>query len=189
MNKTRWATTLVGAAVLAGAASTVSAQAATPAMNHERPAATMTVHHRSPTILEFDTMAPVTGPFVGAANPIRGVPGGGLPWIIRAAHGSVQRDGHVFVEVRGLVLANQKVVPAALRRTNPFPAFRATISCLSVAKNDKAVVRNVMTGEFHASKSGNSTINATVRLPRLCLAPEVFVTSPTGGNWFSVTGD
>ena len=31
------------------------------------------------TILKFDTMAPVTGPYVGAANPIRGVPGGGLP--------------------------------------------------------------------------------------------------------------
>ena len=149
----------------------------------------MAVHHRSPTILSFDTMAPVMGPFVGAANPIRGVPGGGLPWIIRTAHGSVQRDGHVSVVVRGLVLANQKVVPAALRRTNPFSAFRATVSCLSVAMHDRAVVRNVMTGEFHASKSGNSTINTTVRLPRLCIAPEVFVTSPTGANWFSVTGD
>ncbi len=33
-----------------------------------------------PTILKFDTMVPVTGPYVGPANPIRGVPGGGLPW-------------------------------------------------------------------------------------------------------------
>ena len=30
-------------------------------------------------IFRFDTMAPVTGPYVGAASPIRGVPGGGLP--------------------------------------------------------------------------------------------------------------
>jgi hypothetical protein len=31
------------------------------------------------TILKFTTMTPVTGPYVGAANPIRTVPGGGLP--------------------------------------------------------------------------------------------------------------
>src|SRR5713226_7567458 len=30
------------------------------------------------TILKFDTMTPVTGPYVGSANPVRGVPGGGL---------------------------------------------------------------------------------------------------------------
>ena len=47
------------------------------------------------TILTFDTMAPVTGPYVGATNPIRGVPGGGLPWMIDGGRGSLDRDGRL----------------------------------------------------------------------------------------------
>jgi hypothetical protein len=39
-------------------------------------------------VLEFDTMAGVVRPFTGAANAIRGVNGGGLPWVIRAGPGS-----------------------------------------------------------------------------------------------------
>src|SRR5215831_4387613 len=46
------------------------------------------------TILKFTTMTPVTGPYVGAANPIRTVPGGGLPWIITAGNGALKSDGH-----------------------------------------------------------------------------------------------
>jgi hypothetical protein len=33
------------------------------------------------TILRFDVMTAGTGPYVGTSNPIRMVPGGGLPWI------------------------------------------------------------------------------------------------------------
>jgi hypothetical protein len=190
MNHTRWATALAGTAVIAAAAAGVSAQAVSrPDAGVAASVARHTMHHRSATVLAFDTMAPVAGPFVGAANPIRGIPGGGLPWIIRAASGSVQRDGHVFVEVRGLVLANSSVVPAALRKTNPFPDFRAVISCISTGKADRVVTRNVVTRAFRATPSGNSTISTDVRLPRLCIAPVVLVTSPTGASWFSVTGD
>jgi hypothetical protein len=35
-------------------------------------------------ILSFDTMTGVVRPFTGAANPIRGVPGGGIPWTLTA---------------------------------------------------------------------------------------------------------
>jgi hypothetical protein len=43
----------------------------------------------SAKVLEFDTMAPVSGPFVGSANPIRGFPGGGLPWVIASGSGEL----------------------------------------------------------------------------------------------------
>jgi len=79
------------------------------------------------TVLKFATMTPVTGPYVGTANPVRGVPGGGLPWILTAGSGSLKRDGHLLVRVRGLVLANQAPVPPALQGTNPFPDFRALV--------------------------------------------------------------
>lgn len=141
------------------------------------------------TVLKFSTMAPVTGPFVGAANPVRGEAGGGLPWVLTAGNGFLKRDGHLLVRVRGLVLANQAPVPQALRGTNPFADFRALVSCQSIGAGDTATVVNLSTGDFKANSAGDSTIHAHVALPRPCIAPIVFVTGPTGTDvWFAITG-
>ena len=84
------------------------------------------------TVLKFSTMTPVTGPYVGTANPVRGVAGGGLPWILTAGTGSLKHDGHLLVRVRGLVLARQAPVPPALQGTirspisGPWSAARAS---------------------------------------------------------------
>ena len=92
------------------------------------------------TIVKFDTMTPVTGPYVGSANPIRTVPGGGLPWMITAGTGSLKSDGHLLVHVRGLVLADRPPVPPALQGTNPIPHFRAIVSCQSIGAGGTAGV-------------------------------------------------
>ena len=141
------------------------------------------------TVLKFSRMTPVTGPYVGPANPVRGVAGGGLPWILTAGSGSLKQDGHLMVRVRGLVLANQAPVPPALQGTNPFPTFRALVSCQSIGAGNTATITNVSTGDFTANGAGDSTINAQVSLPQPCIAPLVFVTGPTGTDvWFAVTG-
>ncbi len=141
------------------------------------------------TVLKFSTMTPVTGPYVGTANPVRGVPGGGLPWLLTAASGSLKRDGHLLVTVRGLVLGNQAPVPPALRGINPFPDFRALVSCQSIGAGNTASITNISTGNFKADRAGDSRIDATVSLPRPCLAPIVFVTGPSGVDvWFAITG-
>ena len=141
------------------------------------------------TVLKFSTMTPVTGPYVGTANPIRGEPGGGLPWLITAGTGSLKRDGHLLVRVRGLVLAKQAPVPTALQGINPFPDFRALVSCQSIGAGNTATIAIVSTGDFKADTAGNSMINARISLPRPCIAPVIFVTGPTGSDfWFSVTG-
>jgi hypothetical protein len=140
------------------------------------------------TILKFDTMAPVTGPYVGTSNPIRGVSGGGLPWMIESGRGSLDRDGDLKVRVRGLVLANRAPVPPALRGTNPVTSFKAIVSCQTIGADGSATVTNVSTAGFPANTEGDSRIRATVRLPHPCIAPIVFVTSP-GGAWFAVTGN
>jgi hypothetical protein len=139
------------------------------------------------TMLKFDTMAPVTGPYVGATNPVRNVPGGGFPWMITSGSGSLKTDGHLVVQVRGLVLADHAPVPPGLQGTNPVPDFLAIVSCQSIGADATATIANVATGQFPASPDGNSTINATVSLPHPCIAPIVFVTSP-GGAWFAATG-
>jgi hypothetical protein len=138
------------------------------------------------TVLKFETMAAVSGPYVGATNPIRGVPGGGLPWIISGATGRLDADGSLTVHVRGLVLAERAPVPPNLQGTNPVPDFKGVVSCQSVS-NGQAVVTNVSTGLFPASTSGDSHIDAQVALPKPCFAPIIFVTSPTGA-WFATTG-
>jgi hypothetical protein len=184
MRKFGWMlATLGGAALIGTVALQGVAASAAPADHggHDR--------HGQATVLQFETMTPVTGPYVGAANPLRGVVGGGLPWVLTSGTGSLRRDGRLFVRVRGLVLARQAPVPPALRGTNPFTAFRALVSCQSIGTGNTATVANVSTGDFKANSRGDSTIHARISLPRPCVAPIVFVTGPTGTDaWFAVTG-
>lgn len=137
-------------------------------------------------VLRFDMMAPVTEPYTGAANAIRGVPGGGLPWMLDGAKGELRAGGSLRVEVHGLVLARRAPVPANLQGTNPIPQFKAIVSCLSSSGGSPTTV-NVATDPVPASATGDAEIEATLDLPSPCFAPIVFVTSP-GGAWFAVTG-
>ena len=139
-----------------------------------------------PTVLKAGTMAGVIGPYVGTANPIRGVNGGGLPWQIDEAKVVLLADGRLTAKVEGLVLLDGPPVPEALQGTNPITSFRAIVSCQTV-DGTAATVTNRITDAFPASPAGNSKIEATVDLPSPCFAPIVFVTSP-GGAWFAVTG-
>jgi hypothetical protein len=137
-------------------------------------------------VLAFDTLAGVSGPFVGAANPIRDVSGGGLPWQIDKGEGVLRANGAIRVDVEGLVLLDGEPVPPELRGTNPVPAFRALVSCLTIV-DGAAATSNVSTESFPATPTGDAEIEARVSLPSPCFAPIIFVTSPTGA-WFAVTG-
>jgi hypothetical protein len=137
---------------------------------------------KEPKILEFSTMVGVPRPYTGAANAIRGVPGGGLPWkIVGSAEGELKANGKLEITVRGLVLAEGANIDK-----NPITNFRAIVSCLSNPSGAATTV-NVSTGLFPADLAGNSKIEATLSLPSPCIAPIIFVTSP-GGAWFAATG-
>ena len=140
-------------------------------------------------ILKFDTLTTVAGPYASSAHAVRGIAGSGLPWVVQAGSGSLSRDGHLLVRIRGLVLASHSSVPASLSGTNPFPAFRAVVSCLSIGHDGTAAITNVSTGDFDASSGGDCDIDARVSLPQPCIAPIVLVTGPSGAeHWFAVTG-
>jgi hypothetical protein len=136
-------------------------------------------------VLEFDTMVGVVDPFTGSAHPIRGVSGGGLPWELDRARGVLDADGRLEVRVEGLVLARRAPVPPALQGTNPITEFRAVVSCLTPASPD--VGELITTATVPASLDGNARISTRLDLPEPCVAPIVFVTSPTGA-WFAATG-
>jgi hypothetical protein len=138
------------------------------------------------TILKADTLAGVSGPYVGTVNPatnnpIRGINGGGVPWSIAEGKVVLGADGSLVAKVEGLVLAG-----GPLTGTNPITQFKAIVSCLTM-DGTSATTTNVSTGLFPATTAGNSKIEATLALPSPCFAPIVFVTSP-GGSWFAVTG-
>ncbi len=137
-------------------------------------------------ILEFDTMVGVPSGLTGTQSqaPLRGINGGGLPWVIGSARGELTVSGHLEIKVQGLVLA-----AGANTGSNPIASFRAIVSCV---KSDGSF-QNILTAPFPAttgpasSGGGNAVIETDVVLPQPCIAPIIFVTSP-GGSWFAATG-
>jgi hypothetical protein len=139
-------------------------------------------------VLSFDTAFANVSPFIGAAGTIRDVPAAPLPWQVRSIHGDLDSNGRLTVDVDGLVLANDPAVPANLRGTNPVPSFAAIVSCTS-SSGGKVVTTNTTTGNFTATMpGGNAFIHQRLSLPHPCAAPDIFVTSPNGGVWFTITG-
>ena len=130
-------------------------------------------------VIDFRSMAPVSGPFVGATNPIRGLGGGGIPWRIDEGRGELRRDGRLDIRVRGLVLATTLA--------NPVAAFRGVVSCQVIAADGTPGFLNVSTADFPATPQGDADIEAMLELPGQCFAPIVFVTN-SAGRWFAVTG-
>lgn len=131
-------------------------------------------------ILEFDTMVGVDTPFLRGDNrPIHGVLGGGVPWKLTSAQGELTVDGKLEIRVTGLVITSTGV--------NPIANFRATVSCITPDGVGDPPVENVQTDSFPASTSGDAYIEAQLELPKPCIAPVIFVTSPTGA-WFAATG-
>jgi hypothetical protein len=144
---------------------------------------------KEPKILEFNTMIGVPRPYTGATNAIRGVPGGGLPWVISSAEGELKANGKLEIKVSGLVFDpnDPDVIARGIGGTNTVPNFKAIVSCLSKDADGNPTTVNISTGLFPADAAGNSEIEEKVALPTPCIAPIIFVTSP-GGAWFATTG-
>lgn len=151
--------------------------------------AVVTATAKEAKILEFGTMIGVPKPYTGATNSIRGVPGGGLPWVVASAEGELKANGKLEIKVLGLVLDpnDPDVIASGRAGTNPSPNFKAIVSCQSKDAAGNPTIVNVSTGLFPADAAGNSEIEAKISLPKPCIAPIIFVTSPTG-SWFAATG-
>ena len=150
---------------------------------------------KRPNMIEFETMVGLPKAYTGTANPIQGVNGGGLPWIIDSAKGVIGAKGDVRVEVEGLVFdpSDADVVARGLANSNTVAAFMVVVSCRSVDADGNATTVVVSTDPAPATVGlasdggGNAEIRGQIELPKPCIAPIVFVTSPTGA-WFASTG-
>jgi hypothetical protein len=136
---------------------------------------------KTPKILEFDTMVGVQGKFLRGETPIRGVNGAGAAWTLTAANGELSTSGHLELKVDGLVLTSSG--------NNPVGSFGATVSCFDI----DGMAVNLRTAAFPATTGlaseggGDASFEGDVALPDPCIAPIVYVTSPTGA-WFASTG-
>jgi hypothetical protein len=139
-------------------------------------------------LIGFQTMYGVDGPFVGTANPIRGINGDDLPWEVEHfVRGALTTHGRLSIVVRGLVFKDDPSVPPELRGKNDEANFRGAVSCLTESDETVPTV-NVVTQGFAANEEGDSNINAKVELPNPCVAPIVFVLAGSEDKWFAVTG-
>jgi hypothetical protein len=129
----------------------------------------------------------VDGPFLGEANAIREVEGDEAPWVIRSARGWLDTRGHLRIQVRGLVFADDPLVDPALVGKNDEAEFRGLVSCLTEV-GDTVATANVVTNGFAATETGDSNIDARIELPNPCVAPIVFVLAGSEDKWFAVTG-
>lgn len=140
-----------------------------------------------PKLMKWDVMVGVPQGLTGTASqtPLRGISGGGIPWMLASGEGTLSATGKLHIEVEGLVLAS-----GASAGTNPINMFRGLVSCVT----STGTFDNIPTDQFPAttgpasSGGGNAEIDAVVTLPSPCIAPIVFVTSP-GGSWFAATGN
>lgn len=142
---------------------------------------------KEPKLMEFDTMVGVPAGLTATQSQaaLRGINGGGLPWVLTSAHGELTASGKLEIEVRGLVLA------AGMNTgTNPSPVFRGLVSCVK----SNGSFENILTDPFPATTGaasaggGDAKIETTVALPQPCIAPIIFVTS-NNGAWFAATGN
>src|SRR5262245_18257619 len=143
--------------------------------------------HRARKLLGFESMYGVDGPFLGEENAIRDVEGDEAPWVVASARGSLDTAGHLRIRVRGLVFADDPLVPPPLVGRHDEEEFRGLVICLCEVR-DSAETANVMTRGIPATESGDSTIDARVDLPNTCVAPIVFVLAGSVDKWFALTG-
>jgi hypothetical protein len=126
-------------------------------------------------------MVGVSGVFLGSAVdpvPLRGIPGGGLPWVITRGDARLKGDGRLRIEVEGVEIDPQDTTAKQMGvgGTNPVPRFFATLSCLDAATGNAI---NLNTSTVEASAQGVATIKERLDLsvipPAACVAPLIFV--------------
>ncbi len=142
----------------------------------------------SRTIIRTQVLTGVPLAYTGTKAPIRGVNGGGVPWVIGFGRAELSQGGWLEVKVKGLVIDPND--PTAISRgiagTNPSATFRALVSCLTASGG----TQNVLSDPFPATTglgAGDAEAELQLALPDPCIAPILFVTS-AGGSWFASSG-
>ena len=129
-------------------------------------------------------MIGVPAALTGPANPVRGLPGGGVPWTIGASEVEVTASGKVEVSFQDLWFAAGPNIGK-----NTVASMKVVVSCLT----STGATVNVSTEAFPVTVAtatdpgGDGMIETRVALPAPCIAPIVFVATTTD-RWLAVNG-
>jgi hypothetical protein len=126
---------------------------------------------------------PVSGIASGApvTNLVCGVIPGGIPWRISRLHASVETDGHITVEGRGLLLAGGNTIA-----TNGGQSVRAELFC-TTAPSPCGTPSFTSTAGVALDPHGDFRIDDTLApLPSdPCTNPVLLIVSKANGHWFA----
>jgi hypothetical protein len=120
------------------------------------------------------SLVPDLGP--NAEPTIAGVVPGGLPWVLRAGHSTLTRDGDLTVSVEGLLIPTTGT-------TGPVTMVTASVVCAN------GVV--LTTSPASLSSHGNAQLEQRVSLPAQCVGPIVLVRAFLSGSskgWLAASG-
>src|SRR5256712_14058364 len=122
-----------------------------------------------------------------AGMVVRGVAGGGAPWVVDQGEARLKENGRLRVKVERLLITGTG--GPADGTTGPVTGVRASLTCQ---------VSNVVatTGVQPLSSEGNPKSKAGLTLPTLCIGPVVLVRvgsttsnpGPLMGPWIAATG-
>ncbi|HUZ02064.1 MAG TPA: hypothetical protein VMU89_17085 [Thermomicrobiaceae bacterium] len=127
----------------------------------------------APKILDNTDLVAVTVP----GQVVRGIPGGGFPWVIdEGSKARVDDEGEVKVVVHGLLFAPGTPFAGT---TGPVHAVFASVVCADGSVASTATVP--------LSSDGDALIRDTVMLPAGCADPILLVRAPSGA-WLAEAG-
>jgi hypothetical protein len=123
-------------------------------------------------------LAPIAGSNPGIT--IAGVASGGLPWVVKHGFATLNDDGRLSVDVRGLILP-------AFGNAGPITAVAASVVCSNTVAATSAAVP--------LSNDGNAEIHAKLQLPSPCFGTIILVRIagvngtmlPAAGPWIAAS--
>jgi hypothetical protein len=139
------------------------------------------VAHADEVIKAGLVACPQDGTSIGGVNTC------GKIWKIKSGNAQLTSDGRLKVEVKGLVL-NDPTLPADVNGTAD--GVTEVVASLVCSRGGASSVA-AESGRAPLSKSGQANINATLALPRNCIAPILLIREIWEGKiggWLAATG-
>ena len=110
---------------------------------------------------------------------VRGVGGGGAPWVVAEGEAELDSDGDLEVEVEGLLITGTG--GAADGTIGSVTDVAASLTC-----EGAGVVAT--TGVFPLSAAGDAEIEDEITIPSPCVGPIILIRIGATGHWIAASG-
>jgi len=119
---------------------------------------------------------------------VRGVGGGGCPWVVADSDATIDKNGKLKIKIKGLLIVSSTINLDCNLPTGPEgsigPVFQvfASLTC-----EGTGVVATTTAAPLNAN--GDAKIKETITLPPTCVGPIILVrANGAGGPWIAASG-